>query len=278
MEMRIFGTIIMANILVVGPHPDDQEIGMGGTIARLAHQGHNILLCDVTDGSPTPRGDRASRLVEARAALEPLHPPAGPPRLERLLLDLPNRRVEHNLAPRHALAGVIRAHQATIIFTPEPTDAHPDHRAVTRSVEDARFDAKLTKVEMPIPPGRSTIGPPIYAKWLFYYDVSHLRRVAKPDFLIDITGYEQQKLASVSTYASQFGPFPPTPAGHANFARGDAKAGEVNTGLLVNEAFPDRLLSYSAYWGSRIGSRYAEPFFTPEPLGLTSLGGLLGVG
>ena len=70
MEMRIFGTIIMANILVVGPHPDDQEIGMGGTIARLAHQGHNILLCDVTDGSPTPRGDRASRLVEARAALE----------------------------------------------------------------------------------------------------------------------------------------------------------------------------------------------------------------
>ena len=45
------------NILVVGPHPDDQELGMGGTIARLAKQGHDILLLDMTNGEPTPHGD-----------------------------------------------------------------------------------------------------------------------------------------------------------------------------------------------------------------------------
>ena len=44
-------------ITVVGPHPDDQELGMGGTIATLAHQGHEVTLLDLTDGEPTPCGD-----------------------------------------------------------------------------------------------------------------------------------------------------------------------------------------------------------------------------
>src|SRR5579862_7245232 len=107
----------MANVLIFGPHPDDQEIGMGGAIARLAAQGHDVLLADVTDGSPTPRGDRESRLKEAAAALSALQPVAGKPRIKRILLDLPNRMVEHTLATRHLFAGVIRAHQAQEIFT-----------------------------------------------------------------------------------------------------------------------------------------------------------------
>jgi LmbE family N-acetylglucosaminyl deacetylase len=65
------------NVLVVAAHPDDAEIGMGGTIARLADQGHRVLICDLTDGSPTPRGDRASRLVEAAAAMDALQPAAS---------------------------------------------------------------------------------------------------------------------------------------------------------------------------------------------------------
>ena len=58
----------MANILVVGPHPDDQELGMGGTIARLADQGHRVLLLDMTNGEPTPYGDPVTRAGEAKAA------------------------------------------------------------------------------------------------------------------------------------------------------------------------------------------------------------------
>ena len=81
----------MSNVLILGPHPDDQEIGMGGTAARLAEQGHDVLLLDMTDGSPTPRGDRASRLVEAADALRALQPSsdacARGGRLRRLLLD-----------------------------------------------------------------------------------------------------------------------------------------------------------------------------------------------
>src|SRR5690349_18304640 len=132
----------MANILVVGPHPDDQELGMGGTIALLARQGHSVLLLDATNGEPTPHGTVETRAKEAAEAARALSAPGHPVR--RILLGLPNRTVEHTVAARHAMAGVIRAHQAQIVFVPYEEDAHPDHRAVTRIVEDARFDAKLT--------------------------------------------------------------------------------------------------------------------------------------
>jgi N-acetylglucosamine malate deacetylase 1 len=289
----------MARIIIFGPHPDDQEIGMGASIAKLAALGHEVLIVDVTDGSPTPRGDRASRMVEAQAALAALQPgpdalARGAKPINRVLLDLPNRMVEHTLNTRHIFAGAIRAHQASIVFTPWTEDAHPDHRAVTRSVEDARFDAKLTKIDMPTPRGFSEIGPPIYPKWLFYYHVSHLRATITPNFLLDVTGYEQQKIASVRAYRSQFGPWDDAPAGtppvsggsgatHASFSPGDPKSKggpmesirDSSRGRLVSVDLPERLLAYSAYMGSLIGVAHAEPFMTKEPIGIGDLAALI---
>ncbi|MHC4976758.1 MAG: PIG-L family deacetylase, partial [Planctomycetota bacterium] len=89
----------MANILVVGPHPDDQELGMGGTIAALAKQGHDVLILDLTNGEPTPYGDPETRAGEAARACEVLG-------VERRTLDMPNRFVEHTIEARHAVAGV----------------------------------------------------------------------------------------------------------------------------------------------------------------------------
>lgn len=247
----------MARIVVVGPHPDDQELGMGGTIALLAAHGHDVLLLDITDGSPTPHGDRASRLVEAEAARRALCPPeeliaAGSARpVRRLLLDLPNRMVEHSLANRHKVAGVYRAHQAQILFVPHPEDAHPDHLAVTRIATDARFDAKLTKVDMPVPPGHEEIGPPIYPRWVFYYYCTHLRRPVDPTFLVDITAYFPQKQRAIEAYRTQFAANP------------------------VNAPFPEVLTAFNRSMGWLIGAGFAEPFWTKEPLGLGGFSGLL---
>lgn len=235
----------MANIVVVGPHPDDAEMGMGGTVALLASQGHHVLLLDVTDGEPTPTGERATRLREAAEAARLLSAPERAVR--RVLLDLPNRSVEHTLAARHAVAGVLRAHQAEIVFAPDPADAHPDHRAVTRIAEDARFDAKLTRVSMPGDEGR----PPIYPRWFFYYDCSHLRRVFEPTFVVDISAHAAQKREAVMAYRSQFVDNP------------------------RNRGAPDRVAAAGVYFGSRIGAAAGEPFFSKEPLGLSSLAGLL---
>lgn len=224
------------NILVVGPHPDDQEIGMGATIAKFAAAGHNVLILDMTNGEPTPFGDVETRAKEAAEAARILGVP-------RRLLGLTNRMVEHTIAARHGVAGVIREHQASVVFCPYPEDAHPDHRAVTRIVEDARFDAKLTKIDLP--------GKPIYPKWLFYYYCSHLRAPFAPNFCIDVTGYEDVKRRAIIAYESQFLRNP------------------------RNTDVEKWLAGALSYFGSRIGVAAAEPFFAKEPLGLAGLEGLV---
>ena len=223
------------NILVIGPHPDDQELGMGGTIAKFVDQGHQVRLLDMTNGEPTPYGDPVTRAQEARKAAEILG-------VERRTLDLPNRTVEHSVEARHRVAGAIRELGADIVFVPYFEDAHPDHLATTRIAEDARFDAKLTKIDLP--------GEPIYPKWFFYYYCMHLRQVANPSFLIDITGYEDRKRESIVAYHTQF------------------VLPEKNRRVV------DWLAAGDQYYGSRIGVAAAERFFTKEPLGLNGLDAL----
>jgi bacillithiol biosynthesis deacetylase BshB1 len=235
----------VANVLVIGPHPDDQELGMGGTIALLASQGHDLLLLDVTDGCPTPRGDRPTRLAEATAAAKELSSPGGKP-VRRHLLDLPNRRVVHSIEARYAVAGVIRAHQAAVLFIPHPEDAHPDHLAVTRIAEDARFDAKLTGLPLPGDNGQ----PPLYPRWVFYYYCSHLRRVPDPSFVMDISPFAERKMRAMAAYRSQFADNP------------------------ANAQVPEWIAAGDRYFGSRIGTAAGEPFYCKEPMGLNSLAAL----
>ena len=208
---------------------------MGGTIARLADQGHNVLLLDMTNGEPTPHGSPETRQREAAAAASILG-------VRRQTLDFPNRMVTHSVDARHEVAAVIRQHQASILFVPHWQDAHPDHVAVTRIVEDARFDAKLTKIDLP--------GDPIYPKWLFYYYATHLRWVADPTFLIDISGFETRKRDAILAYHSQF----VLPERNQQVVRWIDAAG--------------------VYFGSRIGVATAEPFYSKEPIGLNGFDGL----
>ena len=220
----------MASILIIGPHPDDQELGMGGTIAKLVRQGHRVHLVDMTNGEPTPLGSPEIRARESAAAAKVLG-------VERTLVGLPNRQVVHDVASRHKLAAVIRRHKADWLFVPYPIDAHPDHVAVTRIAEDARFDAKLTKTDIP--------GEPCYPKRIIYYFCTHLRLNFTPNFCIDISDTIDVKLAAVKEYASQF----TGPSGHV----------------------PEMVKTISAYFGSRIGTAHAEPFFTHEMLGFGGL-------
>src|SRR5438874_1138648 len=179
----------MASILVIGPHPDDQELGMGGSIALLVSQGHRVHLVDMTNGEPTPLGTPEKRARESAAAAKVLG-------VERTLVGLPNRQVVHSIEARHKLAAVIRRHRADWLFVPFPIDAHPDHVAVTRIAEDARFDAKLTKTDIP--------GDPCYPKRVIYYYCTHLLMNFPATFCIDITAQLETKLAAVACYASQF--------------------------------------------------------------------------
>jgi bacillithiol biosynthesis deacetylase BshB1 len=225
----------MASILVIGPHPDDQELGMGGTIARLVRQGHKLHLVDMTNGEPTPLGTPETRARESAAAAKVLG-------VERTLLGLANRQVVHDIPSRHKLAAVIRRHRADWLFVPYPIDAHPDHVAVTRIAEDARFDAKLTKTDIP--------GEPCYPKRIIYYFCTHLRMNFTPNFCLDISDTIETKMAALRCYESQFG-----------------------SGNAAN--VPEMVRTTSGYFGSRIGTAQAEPFYTHEMLGFGGLDQLI---
>ncbi|MGH7180209.1 MAG: PIG-L family deacetylase [Tepidisphaeraceae bacterium] len=220
----------MASFLVVGPHPDDQELGMGGTIARLVQQGHQVHLVDMTNGEPTPNGSVEKRAAESAAAARVLG-------VQRTLLGLKNREVVHNLESRHKLAAVIRQHRPGVIFLPYPTDAHPDHVATTRIGEDARFDAKLTKTSIP--------GEPWSPKRIIYYFCTHLRLNFNPTFCIDITDQIDLKMQACQCYESQ--------------------------GLGEKNGISDMVRTVCGYFGTRIATKYAEPFFSHEVIGLSGL-------
>jgi bacillithiol biosynthesis deacetylase BshB1 len=224
----------MASFLVIGPHPDDQELGMGGAIARFVEQGHRVHLVDMTSGEPTPLGSPEIRQRESAAAAKILG-------VNRTQVGLINREVTHDLASRHKLAAVIRAHKPDVLFLPYPVDAHPDHVAVTRIGEDARFDAKLTKTDIP--------GEPWHPRRIIYYFCTHLRMSFQPTFCIDISGQIDRKMSAVLAYESQF--------------------------VRNRSPVPEMVKTLNAYFGGRIGVAYAEPFFSHETLGLGGLDQLI---
>ncbi len=207
---------------------------MGGTIARLVEQGHAVQLVDMTSGEPTPLGSLEIRARESAAAAKILG-------VRRMQVGLINREVTHNIESRHKLAAVIRRFKADWLFLPYPLDAHPDHVAVTRIGEDARFDAKLSKTNIP--------GEPCYPKRIIYYFCTHLRMSFAPTFCIDISAQIDKKLAAVNAYESQF--------------------------VLNNSGVPEMVKTLNGYFGGRIGTKYAEPFFTYETLGFGGLDQLI---
>jgi bacillithiol biosynthesis deacetylase BshB1 len=220
----------MLDVLAIAPHPDDVELGMGGTVALLLDQGLSVGILDLTDGEPTPLGSPEIRARETAAATAALG--VG----WRQNLGLPNRRLRATLAARGALAGVIRQTRPRWLFAPHWIDAHPDHVAATKLVEAARFWAKLTKCDLP--------GEPWHPERIWYYGCVHLRAVHRPAFVVDIATTWQSKRAAIACYASQF---PET-----------AKRPTV----------PERVAAADAWWGGLIGSSHGEPFWSREPLGL----------
>lgn len=207
---------------------------MGGSIALLASQGHKVHLVDMTNGEPTPLGTPELRAKEAAEAARILG-------VGRTLLGLPNRQVVHSIEARHRLAAVIRVHRPDWIFLPFPIDAHPDHVAVTRIGEDARFDAKLSKTDIP--------GDPWYPKRIIYYYCTHLRMNFQPNFCLDISRHIETKMKAMLAYPSQF---------------------------VANQSpVPQMVHTMASFYGGRIGVEYAEPFFTYEMLGFGGLGQLV---
>lgn len=228
----------MLDVLVIAPHPDDAELGMGGAIALLKRQGYRVGVLDLTNGEPTPHGTPELRRQETRAATRVLG-------LDwRGNLGLPNRSLEPSLDARRELAGVFRKLRPRWLFAPYWVDAHPDHLAAVELVEAARFWAKLSKSDL--------AGEPFHPERILHYYTFHLRQVVEPAFILDISEVWDVKRAAIECYHSQF-----------------------IAGRDEQPPFTERVREQAATWGLLIGCRYGEPFASREPIGLTSFSGLI---
>jgi bacillithiol biosynthesis deacetylase BshB1 len=226
------------DVIAVGAHPDDVEIGVGGTLASLVRQGFRVGIVDLTDGEPTPHGSIETRAAETAAATKAL----GVAWRENL--GLVNRSLEPTLEARAKLAGVIRRTRPKWLFAPYWEDAHPDHVAATQLTEAARFWAKLSKTDLP--------GEPHHPQRIYYYYCIHLKLVPQPAFVLDISDQWPRKEAAIACYQSQF------------------VVGRPTKSPTMLEGFRDE----AAYWGKTIGVAHGEPFASREPIGMSTLSGL----
>jgi bacillithiol biosynthesis deacetylase BshB1 len=227
------------DLLVVAPHPDDAEIGVGGTLLAAQAQGLKTGVLELTSGEPTPHGSPEIRARETGAATAILK------LAWRENLGFPNRSLEATLEARRAVAGVFRQTRPRIIFAPYWEDVHPDHVAASELIDAARFWSKLSKSDL--------AGEPYWPPKIYYYFSIHLRIHPKPSFVFDISEQLAAKMQAVGCYESQFV---------------TGKSREFPTAL-------DDIRDRARYWGWTIGTQYAEPFVSREDVGIKSLSALL---
>ena len=143
------------DVLVVAPHPDDAEIGVGGTLVCCQRQKLRVGVVELTSGEPTPHGSPEIRAAETEAATSVLG-------LDwRHNLGLPNRSLEHTLEARRSLASIFRLTRPRLILAPYWEDSHPDHVVASSLVDAARFWSKLSRTDMP--------GEPYHPPRILYY-------------------------------------------------------------------------------------------------------------
>ncbi len=215
------------DVIAVGAHPDDVEIGCGGTLALLAAQGHRVGIVDLTDGEPTPLSSGPEeRLAEAAAAAQVL----GVAHRENL--GFPNRRLFDSFEIRVALAKVLRRFRPRVVLgigdkTPL---ASPDHAQAVAITEAAVFYSRLTKWD------ETFAGLPVHTvpHLLTYFLFAGVPSVPHGHFpvVVDIAAHLETKLAAIGCYRSQF---PPEKAHVFSRVRAMAETAGIMAGCAAGE-------------------------------------------
>ena len=226
------------DLLVFGPHPDDIEIGLGGTIARHTAEGRSVGLCDLTAGELGSNGTPTIRHQEAAAAAHVL----GAAWRENL--GWPDGGITDTPEFVRDAVNLIRRHQPRTIALPYWDDRHPDHVAASKVLTIAAFRSGLRKFDTGVAPWR--------ADWVCYYFIND---AVPPSFVIDVSEHYDRKRQALDCHASQFAPK-------------DADA--VGTRLTAS-SFRQLIETRDAQFGARAGVAFAEGLIVRDPLVRTSL-------
>jgi bacillithiol biosynthesis deacetylase BshB1 len=225
-------TLDPVDLLVFGPHPDDLEIGAGGTVAKHAAMGLLVGLCDLTAGEMGSNGTVEERLAEAEDARKVLGA------VWRLNLRWPDRAIGSE--PKQGLAAteLIRQVRPKAIALPYWSDRHPDHGAASRVLTEAIFNAGLRRF--------NAEGEPWKPEMTSYYFINES---TQPSFVVDVSQHYETKRRALACHASQFRP----------------SAGGAQT-RLTSPRFMTLIESRDAQFGVLAGVDFAEGFVIREPV------------
>lgn len=219
------------DLLVFGPHPDDLEIGLGGTIARHTSAGFSVGLCDLTAGEMGSNGTVEERHAEGQAAARVL----GAAWRENL--GWPDGGIEPSPALVRSAVEFIRRHRPRAIAVPYWDDRHPDHRGASETLTQAAFKSALRKYE--------TGYTPWQPGWVCYYFINN---TAPPSFVVDVSAQYDRKREALDCFRTQFVPQGPT---------------AVQT-RLSHPTFRQLIESRDALFGAQIGVAFAEGIVVKE--------------
>jgi bacillithiol biosynthesis deacetylase BshB1 len=222
---------VPVDLLVFGPHPDDIEIGAGGTVARHAANGYSVGLCDLTRGEMGSNGTPDERRQEALAAARVL----GAAWRENL--GWPDGEISATPSLVKSAVEFLRRQQPRAVALPYWNDRHPDHRGASDALTQAVFKAALRRYE--------AAGAAWRVDAVTYYFINDS---TAPSFVVDVSDHYAKKQAALDCFRSQF-----APAGNT----------AVQTRLSV-PAFRQLIESRDAHFGAQIGVKYAEGFVTRE--------------
>jgi bacillithiol biosynthesis deacetylase BshB1 len=226
-------------ILVLGIHPDDVELGCGGTVILAGDQGHSVVVADLSEGAASSNGTVDERKAEAQAAGAIMGID------ERINLGLPDTGIESEDAEQLArVVACIRRVRPQLALVPSSDDAHPDHRAGGDLVRRALYFAGVHGFT----PGRGEDRVHRIPNVLIYQGRSEVRA----DLVVDITQTFERKIEAIKAHASQF----------------TAASGSRPTPINSSEFLPFVEARCRVY-GRQIGVRYGEPFSAPSPLALS---------
>jgi bacillithiol biosynthesis deacetylase BshB1 len=235
------------DMLAIGAHPDDVELGCGGTIAKLISEGKTCVIIDLTKGELGTRGTDEIRLQEAAESAKILGVSA------RENLGLKDGFLINSKEYQLSIVKMIRKYRPEIVLANAIDDRHPDHAKAAKLVSDACFLAGLRKIETIVDGENQEVWRP---KQIFHYiqwkDI-------KPEFVIDISEHLEKKLEACMAFKTQFY---------------DPKSTEPETPITSKDFYES--LTYRAQDLGRLsGVTYAEGFTTEKLIAMKNFDGIV---
>lgn len=243
--MRPFNSPHMKlDILVLAAHPDDAELGCGGTIAKHTALGHKVGIVDFTRGELGTRGTPETRQAEAAASARILGVAV------RENLGLPDGFFQNDPESQRKLIRLIRGFQPRIVLANAVEDRHVDHGKGADLAYDASFLSGLAKIETVDDNGVKQ--QPWRPEVVYHYVQSHF---ITPDFVVDISAEWETKMKAIKAFASQFY---------------DPSSTEPET-YISKPGFLKMLEARAVEYGHAIGVLYGEGFTVRRFIGVDNL-------